>query len=76
MIRQIITPEEESYQIKLPKEYLHRKIEVLIFPIHDQAEGKSDSVEDVLKKANGILKDKKINPSSWQRKIRDEYERL
>lgn len=76
MIREIITPEDESYQIRLPKEYLHRKIEVLIFPIQDQKEGEREAEENILKKATGILKDKKIEPLSWQRKLRDEYERL
>ncbi|WP_292664342.1 hypothetical protein [Nitratifractor sp.] len=76
MIREIITPEEESYQIRLPKEYLHRKIEVLIFPIQDPKDGKNDSKDIVLQKADGILKGKKIDPLSWQRKLRDEYERL
>jgi len=76
MIREIITPEDESYQIRLPKEYLHRKIEVLIFPIQDQKEGEREPEENILKKATGILKDKKIEPLSWQRKLRDEYERL
>ena len=76
MIRQIITPEEESYQIRLPKEYLNRKIEVLIFPIQDQDEENNDSIESILEKANGILKDREIDPVSWQRKLRDEYERL
>ena len=76
MIREIITPEEESYRIRLPKEYLHRKIEILIFPIQNQEDAKSKSEDIVLEKAAGILKSKKIDPLSWQRKLRDEYERL
>ncbi len=32
MLRHIIIPQEEQWTVHIPKEYLNRKIEILIFP--------------------------------------------
>ena len=32
MIRKIIRPEREQVVINIPKEYIHREVEVLVFP--------------------------------------------
>ena len=73
MIREIIRPKSRSYTIDIPKEYLNRDIEILIFPLTPE-KSLSNQRNDIIKKTSGILADKKINPVDWQKKIRTEWE--
>jgi hypothetical protein len=74
MIRKIIEAEEEKYIIHIPKEYLHRKVEILILPMDESNSLEPDtSAKDVLDITSGILFSKNIDPISWQQSIRDEW---
>ncbi len=47
MIRQIIIPENEHIVIRIPKEYIHRKTELLLLPFeHDETISHTDD-EDI-----------------------------
>ena len=75
MIRQIIKPSLQDYTIHIPKEYLHKKIEILVLPLGENNIGKSKrKTIDFISKTAGILVKRNIDPISWQRKIRDEWE--
>ncbi len=45
MLRKIIIPKEERCTIKVPKEYLNRKIEILIFPFDVEYESEEQTTE-------------------------------
>jgi len=75
MIRSIIVPTSETYEIKLPKEYLNQKIEVLVFPIGKSSTENPEHITDTLSKAFGILSKSGIDPLVFQQQIREEYER-
>jgi hypothetical protein len=75
MIRSIIIPTSETYEIKLPKEYLNQKIEVLVFPIEESSKESQEHTTEMLKKAFGILSRSGIDPLAFQKQIREEYER-
>ena len=44
MIREIIRPEDDNLTIKIPKEYIGKEIEYIVFPIknHENVTRKSD----------------------------------
>ncbi|MBN2897000.1 MAG: hypothetical protein JXK05_14040 [Campylobacterales bacterium] len=73
MVREIIKPTSEHYDLHIPKEYLNQEIEILILPFsYPQQEESSSSI---LKETAGMLRTKGIDPVVWQRAIRDDYER-
>ena len=76
MIRSIIVPTSETYEIKLPKEYLNQKIEVLVFPIEESSTEIQEHTTETLNKAFGILSRSGIDPLTFQEQIREEYERF
>lgn len=76
MIREIVTPKSENYYINIPKEYINKKVEILVLPFETSIENRSKKTEqDILSQTNGILSIKKVDPLIWQNSIRDEYER-
>ncbi len=36
MIREIMVPDKEQLVIAIPREYLHKEVEVLVFPIREE----------------------------------------
>lgn len=76
MIREIVTPKSENYYINIPKEYINKKVEILVLPFETSIENRSKTTEqDILSQTKGILSIKKVDPLVWQNSIRDEYER-
>jgi len=76
MTREIIVPKSENYYISIPKEYINKKIEILVLPFEDNWENTDKTTEeDILLQTQGILSTKKIDPIEWQKTIRNEYER-
>ncbi|MBF7065914.1 hypothetical protein ACOL3B_08450 [Aliarcobacter butzleri] len=75
MVREIIKPENEIYQLHIPKEYINKRIEILILPFSYNEEKKilSKNNEDIFFQAAGILKNKNIDPLKWQNEIRNEW---
>ena len=35
MLREIIIPNNEHYDLHIPKEYINRSVEILVFPVDD-----------------------------------------
>lgn len=79
MIREILKASSDTHVITIPKEYLGKVIEILVLPFDTSQSIKpqeNDDVITVLKNTTGILKDKNIDASQWQKTIRQEYETL
>ncbi len=77
MIREIITPTEQELKLKLPPEYLNRKVEVLVFPVNDDPmpTQDADALRKVFEQVVGVLKGKlDKDPVAWQRQIRQEWD--
>jgi hypothetical protein len=76
MLREIIIPQNESYHINIPKEYINQKVEILVFPLTTPNENVQIKTEqDILTQTAGLLSSKEIDPLQWQKSVRDEYER-
>ena len=64
MIREIVTVKDEFYSVKIPKEYVNKKVEILVLPFEES------NISKILKKTSGILKDRSIDPIKWQEEMR------
>ena len=65
MYKEIIEAKEEIYQIRIPKEYLNKKIEISISPVEERK-------DEILEKSFGILRKRNIDPIKWQEEIRSD----
>ncbi len=74
MVREIIKPVSEIYNLHIPKEYINKRVEILILPFSYNENGENlEQNDDVFKKTSGILKNTNIDPVKWQEEIRDEW---
>lgn len=71
MLREIIRVKDEFYRVHIPKEYVNKKVEILVLPFDENDE---NSTSRILKKTSGILKDKNIDPIKWQEEMRIDRE--
>ena len=75
MLRMIIKPDSNSYNIEIPKEYINTEVEILVLPFtYDKTIMVKQNDRSIFKKTSGILKNN-IDPMQWQKDIRSEYER-
>ncbi|SFQ03059.1 hypothetical protein [Hydrogenimonas thermophila] len=74
MVREIIRVKDEFYRVHIPKEYVNKKVEILVLPFDENDENDENSASRILKKTSGILKDKNIDPIKWQEEIRIDRE--
>ncbi|MBV5277903.1 MAG: hypothetical protein J0647_02490 [Campylobacteraceae bacterium] len=76
MLREIIKPMSEFYNIHIPKEYINREVEILVLPFSydKKAEIEDNQSDDIFLKTFGILKSKNIDPLKWQEEIRSDRE--
>jgi F0F1-type ATP synthase alpha subunit len=72
VIREIVTPTNTNFTLKIPKEYLNRQVEILVLPLFNENKVKKTKTLEVFSKTAGILKNKKIDPLKWQREIRSD----
>jgi hypothetical protein len=72
VIREIVTPTNTNFTLKIPKEYLNRQVEILVLPLFNESKVKKTKILEAFSKTAGILKDKKIDPLKWQREIRSD----
>ena len=78
MIRKIIKPSSEYYNVHIPKEYMDKRVEVLVLPFDDKPEENNQEINKnnrLLEKTAGLLRSKNIDPVKWQQGIRTEVER-
>lgn len=73
MIREIIKPQTRIHTIEIPKEYLNREVEILIFPISPDKTDKNRRYQ-LIRKTSGVISNKKIDPVMWQKEIRNEWD--
>lgn len=76
MIREIIKPTSENYNLVIPKEYLNQEIEILVLPfsIEKRMIEESHKEIDIFQKTSGLLKSKEIDPMKWQKESRNDRE--
>lgn len=74
MLREIIELKEQDYLLRIPKEYLNRRIEILVLPFDGEVNESNRNNEEILKKTAGILKNRNIDPVKWQQNIRSEWD--
>jgi len=78
MIRKIIKPSSEYYNVHIPKEYMDKRVEILVLPFDDESEENNQETNEnkkLLEKTAGLLRSRNIDPVKWQQGIRTEYER-
>ena len=78
MIRKIIKPSSEYYNVHIPKEYMDKRVEILVLPFDDKPEENNQEINKnnrLLEKTAGLLRSKNIDPVKWQQGIRTEVER-
>ena len=74
MLRMIIKPDSDSYNIEIPKEYIDTEVEILVLPFtYDKVTIVKQSDRSIFEKTSGILKSKNIDPIQWQQNIISEY---
>jgi len=75
MVREIVTPKKENYNIHIPKEYLNHKVEILVLPFDENKEVLNvSSGNTLLQETFGIIDNTDLDPVEWQRKIRSEWD--
>jgi hypothetical protein len=74
MIKEIIRPQSQQYVIQIPKEYLNTDVVVSVVPLNEDAAPSNDRL-GIIKRTAGILAERKIDPMTWQREIRSEWEK-
>ncbi|MDD5399895.1 MAG: hypothetical protein PHQ93_01730 [Sulfurimonas sp.] len=76
MVREIIKPTSEFYNLHIPKEYINHEVEILILPFSYDKElnSKRTQNDDTFSKTSGLLKSKNIDPLKWQEEIRNDRE--
>ena len=76
MLREIIKSNSEEYILHIPKEYLNKRIEILVLPFENESKDSFiyTNKNKNIKKSAGILKKRKIDPIKWQKEIRSEWE--
>lgn len=75
MVREIIRPQNENYQLHIPKEYINKKVEILILPFNEIEEEQKDGTlidfSEYEIESFSEIKD----PVEWQKKTRNEWGR-
>ncbi|MBB5022917.1 hypothetical protein [Desulfurispira natronophila] len=72
MLREIIEPKVEEYNLRIPREYLNRKVEILVLPYDDVPCACIDG-RRLLQETSGILSKGDLDPVQWQRSMRSEW---
>ena len=79
MIRKIIRPKKDSLTIKIPREYIGKKIEYIIFPIenHDENKGNEFNIDtlggSLRKYADQHKRD--LEEKAWEFHVKDKFTR-
>lgn len=72
MVREIIKPTSEFYNLHIPREYINREVEILVLPFDEKRESEENKSDDIFAKTSGLLKSRHIDPLKWQQEIRDD----
>jgi len=76
MVREIIKPTSEFYNLHIPREYINHEVEILVLPFSydEKTQSEKKMSDDIFSKTSGLLKSKHIDPLKWQQEIRDDRE--
>ena len=67
MTREIMIPKSENYCVVIPKEYINKKVEILVLPFETPLKNASEAMEhNILSLTKSILPIS-INPIEWQK---------
>ena len=74
MLREIVIPTSEFYNIQIPKEYINQEVEILVLPfLYAKKQIIKDSKnDDIFSKTAGVLGSKDIDPIKWQEEMRSD----
>lgn len=76
MLKETIIANTNTYTLQIPNEYLNRRLEIMVFPTDEIKKRKEkDKKIELIWKTAGILKKENIDPITWQKNLRDEWER-
>ena len=53
MLREIVIPHSENYNVKIPPEYIDREVEILVLPM-DTSKSKDNMSNDLLKNKKNL----------------------
>lgn len=70
MFTEIIEPQNETYVLRLPKEYVNQRVEISLALVTDKA---PSNLREAALRACGILNGAIKDPSQWQRELRSEW---
>ncbi|RQD66819.1 MAG: hypothetical protein D5R98_01435 [Desulfonatronovibrio sp. MSAO_Bac4] len=73
MIREIIKPQNNTYLLNIPEEYINKEVEILLLPVNTE-EARIDHLKNIIRKTSGILSANEVDPVSWQRQLRKEWD--
>ena len=70
MLRKIIKPTSENYNLHIPREYINQEIEILVLPFVYTTKDENDKnikndFKQLSKKTAGLLSERKIDPLKW-----------
>lgn len=76
MLREIIKPQSENYNLRIPKEYINQEVEILVLPLSEIKcnEKQQKTFKQLTEETAGLLKDRNIDPLKWQEEIRSEWD--
>ncbi len=78
MIRKIIKSSSEYYNVHIPKEYMDKRVEILVLPFDDESEENNQETnknKKLLEKTAGLLRSRNIDSVKWRQDFRTEFER-
>jgi len=65
VLREIIIPDSEKYNLHIPKEYIHHAVEILVLPVNEDEDNKlgdrlNSPAREVISSSNMKNSDKKL----------------
>lgn len=75
MITEYILPKDNTFQIRIPEDYLNCPLEISIRKIDDYVD--ADNINDInklIQQTAGIIPSGVVEPKEWQNMIRNEWE--
>ena len=73
MVKKVIIPENENYVLTIPKEFLNKKVEIIL-KLHKSKDKKTkDKIKELFQQKKVKVFEEIEEPLKWQKKLRDEW---
>ena len=73
MVKKVIVPENENHVLTIPKEFLNKKVEIIL-KLHKSKDKKTkDKIKKLFQKKKVKVFEEIEDPLKWQKKLRDEW---